>query len=131
MNNFKLLLATVASITIAAPAFAADDKATYQSETKVERDSNGNYEKKTSEELKDDHGKTTAESKVETDVDADGSAEKTVKTTTTDDPKGLFNKTKTTTEDSVKHDKDGKVKTKHKKKVNGKTVEEHEEESAH
>ena len=54
-----------------------------------------------------------------------------MKTTTTDDPKGLFNKTKTTTEDTVKSDADGKMKTSHKKKVNGKTVEEHEEESKH
>ena len=115
------LLAAVAGIALTSPAFAAD--ASYEAETSIEKSDDGDYEKTTKEELNDTSGTTTSvETNVDVDRDDDGAVEKTVTKEVVEDPKGLFNKTKTTTKDTVKSE-DGEVKTEHLKKVNGDVVE--------
>lgn len=124
MNKMVVLLASAASVAFVAPVFAAD-KETFKSETKIEKDSKGNYNSKSSTSTTDAAGTTSSmEKKVSVDVDSDGSREKTVKTEETTDPKGLMNKTTTKIKDTEKTDKNGNVETSHKKTVNGKTVEE-------
>ncbi len=126
MKN-KLILSAFAAVTlvISSPAFSAD-KETYKSSTMVEKDTDGNYEKKVSEKATDAAGTTTAkEVKAKVDVDNNGDKESTVTTKSSTDPKGLMNKTTVKTEDKVKM-KDGKTEAEHKKTVNGKTVEDTE-----
>jgi hypothetical protein len=118
------LLAAAAGIAFAGPALA-EDKTTYTSETKVEKSASGDYEKKTKVERKDPSGMESLETKTNIDVDADGDVEKTVETKQVNDPKGLMNKQTVKTEDKEIH-QDGKVTTKHTKKVNGKVVEDTE-----
>jgi len=117
----------------AGPALAEEAMSTQtQSKTTVEKDADGNYHKKQtrSAETTDSAGTTTkSETKVEVKADADGNGERKVSMETSTDPKGILNKTKTTTTDSVKY-KDGKVEKEYKKKVNGKTVEENTETTA-
>jgi uncharacterized membrane protein len=124
MNKTALLLASAASLALTAPAFAAD-KETFKSETKIEKDSKGNYEAKTETTKTDAAGTTTSmEKKVDIDVDSKGNVDKTVKTEEVVDPKGLMNKTKVKTTDTATTNADGTVDSTHKKVVNGKTVEE-------
>ncbi len=127
MNRTLALLAAVAGVAFAAPSFAADT-ATYETKTKVKADDDGDYKETTTTESKDMAGtKTESESKVDVDAKADGSVEKTVTTEKTSDPKGLGNKTKVKTKDTVKTDAAGNtMDSKHKKTVNGKTVEDTE-----
>jgi hypothetical protein len=118
----SILLASVAAFALTAPAFAAE-KETYKSETKIEKDAKGNYDAKNTVSKTDAAGTTTtSEKKVDVDVDSNGNVEKVVKTKETTDPKGLMNKTSTTTTSTETH-KDGQVETSHKKVVDGKTVE--------
>jgi hypothetical protein len=119
-----LLLAAASGVAFAVPALA-EEKTKYKSETTVEKSASGDYEKKTKVERKDPSGKESVETKTNIDVDADGDAEKTVETKSVNDPKGLMNKETVKTEDKEVH-KDGQVTTQHKKKVNGKTVEDTE-----
>lgn len=132
MKRTHILPAVLISLGFINPAIAADTvSAETQSKTKVEKDAEGNYHKKqtTSVESKDSAGtKTSTETKVDIEADADGTAEKKVTTESSTDPKGLLNKRKTSTTDTVKYE-DGKVEKKYKKKVDGKTVEENVETS--
>ena len=114
-------LLSAVTLIAAAPALKAEDK--YKADSHVEVDSSGNVEKKTYEEKTDAAGKRSIETKTEVDVDSNGDTEKTTKTEEVNDPKGLMNKKKTVTTDSVKED-GNKVIKKHKKRVNGTTVEE-------
>ena len=124
MTKTHLLLVSVAAVVFAAPGYAAD-KETYKSETKIEKDSKGNYESKANVSKTDMEGTTTkAEKKVDINVDSDGETKKTVTTEESTDPKGLMNKTTTKTKDTEKTHSDGTAETTHKKTVNGKTVEE-------
>jgi hypothetical protein len=122
MKTHALLLTTVAVLSLGGAAFAAD-KTTYESKTKVESDSKGNYNEENKTQKTNAAGSTTHKEKVEVDVHANGDVDNTVKTEKTTDPKGLMNKTSTKTTDTqdVKHD--GVTKSTHKKVVNGKTVE--------
>lgn len=121
MNKRFALLASVAALGLAAPAFAADVKT--ETNTKVKVDTDGNYEAKTKTSATDAAGTdTTAKKTVDVDVNADGSVDKTVTTTETKDPKGLLNKSKVKTKEKVSTSADGTV-THHKKVVNGDTVE--------
>jgi len=123
MKNLTILLTSVAALAIAAPAFAAD-KEVVKSETKVEKDSEGNLKAKSETSKTDAAGTTTtSEKKVDVSVDSKGNTDKTVKTEEVTDPKGLMNKTVTKTKDTVKTSADGAVETGHKKVVNGTTVE--------
>lgn len=114
------LLAAAAVVAFAAPSFA-NDKTVIKSETKVEADAKGNLNKTVSDVKKDATGKISSETTTKVDVDSDGDSEKTVKTEEVNDPKGLFNKTKTVTETNTKTE-GGVVTTEQKKKVDGKTV---------
>jgi len=129
MNKTVILLTSAVALAFGAPAFAVE-KETYKAETKVEKDSKGNYDSKSTVKHTDTAGTTTtSEKKVEVDVDSKGNTDTTVKTEQTNDPKGLMNKTTTKTEDTETH-KDSAVKTSHKKVVNGKTVEEEKTDSS-
>lgn len=122
MNKNILLLASVAAFALSAPAFA-DDKVKYESKTKVEADAKGNYEETTKTTKVDEAGtKTSLKKDVDVDVNRDGTVDKVVKTTVVEDPKGLFNKTKTKTVDKEESETDGTVTTSHKKTVDGKVV---------
>lgn len=132
MKKIYILPAALLTIGLTAPAFADDTTIKAKSETTIKKDEDGSYKKKqtNSEKVTDSAGTTTtSETKVKVESDADGDAKKEVTTETTSDPKGLMNKTKTVATDSVTY-KDGKVETKHKKKIDGKVVEEHVEEAA-
>ncbi len=123
MKNTKILLATVIALSLSAPAFAAD-KESYESKTKVEKDTNGNYKETTKTEKTDLSGTTNAvEKDVKVKVKSDGETDKTVTTKETIDPKGLMNKETIKTTDMVKAKADGTVDSSHKKVVDGKTVE--------
>src|ERR1700729_2499978 len=98
----SILLLTAAVAAFAAPAFAADTAST-TSDTKVESDANGNYQKTSTSESTDAAGTTTEDStKVKVKHNSDGSYKKSVVNESSNDPKGLFNKTtakSTTTEE--------------------------------
>ena len=117
----------------ATPAAANENvKAESQSKTTVEKDADGHYSRKqtSSSESTDAQGTTTqSEINVKVDTDADGNAQRKVTTESSTDPKGLMNKTKSKTIDNVKY-RNGKVEKTHKKVVNGKTVEETQEETS-
>ena len=122
MTKLATLLATTAVIALAAPSFAADMKTAVKSETTIERDDDGSYEKNTSAEKVNAAGtKTTDETEVDMDVEGHGDATKTTTTKETRDPKGLFNKDTVKTETTEKL-KDGKLTVEHQKKINGTTV---------
>lgn len=125
MNTKLTMLATALSLVIAAPAIAADS--TYKAETEVKKSDDGSYQKTTSEKSAGKTGSTSMETKTNVDVNKDGTVDKSVETESTNDPKGLMNKQTTKTKDSVKHKK-GKTVMKHKKTVNGDTVEDSEKE---
>lgn len=123
MNKTSMLLVTVAAFALSAPAFAADTTS-YESNTKIEKDADGDYSAKSKTENTDSAGTTsTSEKKVDVDVDSKGNVDKTVKSEETTDPKGLMNKKTVKTKDTAKTKADGTVETKHKKTVNGHTTE--------
>ena len=125
MTKSVLLLAAVVSLTITAPAFAADDTESTKASTKVEGDSNGNYTKKTNYEHTDAAGTTSTDNtKVKVKTNSKGDVTKTYETDSSNDPKGLMNKTTDKSTTTVKENADGTSSYKHKEKVNGKTVEE-------
>lgn len=122
MNIKSVLLASAAVFLFGVTAYAAD-KETYQTETKIEKDSDGNYTKK--EKTTDttaDGTTTTNEKKATVSVDANGNTDKSTTTKQVTDPKGLMNKTTVTTSNTEKV-KDGVVKTSEEVKVDGKTTE--------
>ncbi len=123
MNKHYILLASAAFFALSAPAFSAD-KESYESKTKMERDSDGNFSEKSKTEKTDAAGTTTTnEKKVKVDVDSNGNVDKTVKTEKITDPEGLMNKKTVKTKDTEKTHSDGTVDTTHKVTVDGKTVE--------
>lgn len=122
MKSTYALLASIAAFTVATPVFAADSSA--EASVKVDHDKDGGYTKKAEAEKTDSMGTTYKdESKAKLSVDSDGATKKTVKTEHVKDPKGLFNKQKTVTKDTIKTDKHGVTKIDHTKEVNGDTVE--------
>ena len=126
MNTKLTMLATALSLVIAAPAAMAADSS-YKAETEVKKSEDGSYKKTTSEKSAGESGSTSMETKTKVDVNKDGTVDKSVETESTNDPKGLGNKNTTKTKDIVKHKKDKTV-LKHKKTVNGDTVEDREKE---
>lgn len=117
-------MATLAVTLAAAPALAADSS--YKSETTISKDNDGDYKAETTTKAEDAAGtETKSDDKVDVDVSANGDVEKTTTHEASTDPKGLFNKSKVKVKDVVKK-KGAKVTKKHKKEVNGDTVEESE-----
>lgn len=106
--NYKLLLlAAATSLSLGATATYAETTASEKVETKMERDADGNYVKKTTTESKDAAGtKTIGNSEIKVKADADGSYKKTVESKSSSDPDGLMNKSQVTSKDSVKSDDD-------------------------
>jgi hypothetical protein len=121
MTKLLSALAITAAILAATPAVAADVSA--ETKTTYKKDSEGDVKKSTEAKSTDASGTTTkSDAEVKLDVDSNGDATKTVTTEQSTDPKGLFNKTSTKTKDQVKTE-NGKTTAKHKKVVNGETVE--------
>jgi len=122
MHMKSILLASTACFALSAAAFAAD-KETYESDTKIEKDSAGNYNEKDVTTKTDAAGTTTSSKKnLRIEVDAKGNTDKTMTTESVIDPKGLGNKHVVATKDTEKT-KYGMVTTTHTKTVNGKNVE--------
>jgi hypothetical protein len=121
MNKTTLLLASVAALALTTPTFAAD-KDTYNSQTKVESDANGNYKESDKTEKTDASGTHIQEKKVDVDTDGKGNTDKSV-TTKKVHKKGWFKKHSVKTKDTENTKSDGTVSTTHKKVVNGTTVE--------
>jgi hypothetical protein len=118
----SILLTSAAILAFSTSAFASD-KETYQSGTKIEKDSDGNYSEKATVTKTDADGTTTSSEKnLSVEVDAKGNIDKTRTTERVSDPQGLGNKHVITTTDTEKT-KDGMVTTTHAKTVNGKNVE--------
>jgi hypothetical protein len=128
MKRLHVLPALMLGFTVSSLAFAEDTVSSEaKSKTVVEKDADGTYHKKTtrSAENTDAAGtETKSEVKAEVKTDAEGNGERKIVTKTSTDPEGLMNKSKTEETSSVKY-KDGEVKKKYQKKVDGKTVEEH------
>ena len=93
------------------PCFYFADTESASSQTKVERDSNGDYERNTTAESTDAAGTTTEDNtKVKVKQDSKGNYKKTVESDSSTDPKGLMNKTTTKTTDTVEKNADGSTK---------------------
>lgn len=130
MTKLLTLFTAIALAATAAPAFAADDTATTKSETKVESDSDGNYSRDTTVENEDEAGTTTkGHTKVKVKHDRHGNVKKTVQNKSSTDPEGLMNKTTAKDDTTVEENTDGSTSYKHKRKVNGKAVEDEQTES--
>jgi len=122
MTKSILFMTAIAMVALAAPVFAATESAT--SQTKVERDSNGNYDRKTTTENTDAAGTTTENStEVKVKQDSNGNYKKTVESDSSTDPKGLWNKTTAKSTTTEERNADGSTSYHHKKKINGTTVE--------
>jgi hypothetical protein len=131
MNKMLAMLVALAAVAWGTPTLAETVSSETKSKTTVKQEADGDYHRKqtTSTEATDASGTTTSlETKVKVEADEDGNAEKKVTTETVIDPKGLMNKSKTVTTDTVTQ-KDGKLETTHKRKVDGKTVEDTKETS--
>ncbi len=121
MNMKYILLTSTAIIALSVPALAAD-KETYQTNTKIEKDTKGNFSEvsKTSK-IEIDGTSNSFEKNVKISVDDQGNSDKTVTTEAMSDPKGLGNKHITTTKDT-ETSKYGQVTSTHEANVNGKSV---------
>ena len=108
INKTLFILATATSISMAALTVHAQDSVSSKTDVKTERQADGDYTSKMSEESKDANGvKTSSESKVDVDVDSDGTYKKTIKSQAVKDPKGMLNKSVAESSETVKSD-DGK-----------------------
>jgi hypothetical protein len=124
MKRTLMALMAVSGIALAMPVYA-DDDSNVKTQEKIEKGSDGSYSEKGSSSSSgtDANGTYTSEDKsINTKIDANGNGSKTVKTTAVNDPKGLFNKTKTVTTDTQKYKGDA-TETDHEKTVNGRAVE--------
>lgn len=118
MRIKSILLASTAIIALNSPAFAVE-KETYESKTKIEKDSDGNYQDKdTVKRIDTDGTKTISEKSLKIKVDENGATIRNADTKTVVDPKGLGNKHVVKTSDSEKN-KDGKVISKSSKVIKG------------
>lgn len=123
MTKTTSLLTALGILALAVPAFA-DDTPSTTSETKVESDDNGNYDKTTTTENTNAAG-TTSKHKTKTKVkhSSNGSVKKTTDSENSTDPKGMMNKTTSSSNTTEEQNADGSTSYHHKKKVNGDTVE--------
>ena len=122
MKTLSTILAALA-ITVSLPALAAG-KESYHSETKMERDKDGDYKSKRTVESTDSEGTNYSdEITSDTDVDSNGKHKTTIKSKSVKDPKGLGNKEKVTTKRTREEKDNGEVESTYEKKVNGDTVE--------
>ncbi len=104
MKHILALLATTAIIGVSSAAFAVDANVKSDFEAK----SNGGYKTTTSTENTTATGTVkAADKKVDVDVDSDGTVTKTVKSKAVNDPKGLMNKQKHTSEMKTEKNADG------------------------
>jgi len=128
MTKSLLLFTALATVALAVPAFAADESGSSTVTTKS--DSDGNFTKKTNAEHTDAAGTTTKSSTdVKVKTDSNGNVKKTVESDSSTDPKGLMNKTTSSSKTTVEKNADGTGSYAHKEKVNGTTVEDEKTES--
>ncbi|MDE3060518.1 MAG: hypothetical protein KGJ06_05855, partial [Pseudomonadota bacterium] len=96
----------ISAVMLTATAALADESAT--SESKTEYKNNGGYESTSSSEETTPEGTSkTSKTTVDVDVDRNGLASKDIKTKTTTDPEGLFNKKTSSSEDRTKQKANG------------------------
>lgn len=118
----SLLLASTAIFVLSAGAFAAD-KESYQSNTSIEKSSDGNYNEHDTVTKTDPDGTVSSSTNnLSVEVDPKGNTDKRRTTETTSNPQGLGNKHVVTTSDTEKT-QDGVVTTTHAKTVDGKNLE--------
>ncbi|MDP9128057.1 MAG: hypothetical protein M3N08_07355 [Pseudomonadota bacterium] len=123
----KLYALTALSALLASSPVLADDAVSNQTKSTYQPLANGGFEAKDSVEHTNANGTSTAETvDKKVSIDKNGNKETTVDVKASTDPKGLMNKTTTEVHDKA-IEKDGKEEYKHKKTVNGKTVEETDE----
>lgn len=91
MKTHIALLTAAAFFTMGDAAMAAE-KTTYESKTKVESDSKGNYNEESKIKKTNAAGSTTHKEKVNVDVHSNGDVDNTAQTENISDPKGLMNK---------------------------------------
>ena len=126
MTKSMTLLTGAVLLSLATPAFAADTTSA-SSETKVERDANGNYDRKTTSESTDATGTTNEnETDVKVKRDGNGNYKKSVVNKSSADPQGLLNKTTAKSTTTEEKNADGTASYHYKKQINGKTVEDNE-----
>ena len=90
MKNLIALLAATTAVSLASGAYADESSST---KANVDYKKNGGYESSRSAQSTDSSGTTvSSDSKVDVDVDSKGHVKRTVKSSTTTDPKGLMNK---------------------------------------
>ena len=121
MLKLTAMLATTTAMLALASTAQAADKSTVKSETTMEQNKNGGYDKTSTSERTNASGRVASESEVKLEVDRDGESEKTTTIKHTDDPKGLMNKH---TDKTVVREKNeqGKTTLERTRKVDGKTV---------
>ncbi len=106
MKNIFALLSATTMLTMGTGAFAADESA--KSTSKVDYKKNGGYEStRSSEQTTSDGTAHSSENKVDVDVDSKGNIDKTVKSTSSTDPKGMMNKKKDTSETEIEEKSNG------------------------
>jgi hypothetical protein len=131
MTKSATLLTALAVLSLSTAAYAADVSTNVKTDLKVKSDASGsNYDKTTKTEQNDSADTTTkTNDEVKVKTDAEGNVKKTVETTTTTDPKGLMNKSTAKSTTTTEENADGTTSYKHKKKVDGKVVEENNQTS--
>ncbi len=118
MNIKHILFAATASIALSAPAFADD---TYQTTTKVQKDSSGNYDETNTTTRTDAAGNTTTYQKnAKVGVDAMGNTSKN--TTTTKVTDGVATPPHVVHTSNTEQVKDGVVTTSQAVAVDGKVI---------
>jgi hypothetical protein len=119
MKTVFVLLASAALFASGGAAFAAE-KESYMSDTRIEKDSGGNYsEKNTIVKMEKDGGLNSTIKSLNIKVDSEGNTDKSMTTETTRDPKGPGNKHVVTILDTEKT-RAGLITTTHVKIVDGK-----------
>jgi len=122
MNMHAIILASTAILALSASAFAVD-KETYQSNTQIEKYSDGDYtEKDTVVKTEVDGTTNSSENNLRIAVDANGNIDKSRTTETVHAPKDPGSKHITLTVDT-ETTKDGQVTTTHQRTIDGKNVE--------
>jgi len=121
MSMKSILLVSAACFALNTAAFAADNES-YQSNTRIDKDSSGNYaEKDTTTKTNADGTTTSFEKKADVSVDSNGDVAKSTTTKKVTDATDPFNK-HTVKTSNTEQTKDGMVKTGQSVTVGGKTI---------
>lgn len=106
MKNMFAILAATTTLSVANSAYSIDEQT--KNKSTMEYKDNGGYESKRSTEHTTPDGTThSSESKVDVEVDSSGNIDKTIKTESTVDPKGMWNKKDSTSETQIEEKANG------------------------